>query len=57
MYVRVGAKATQYSVVIHAIVTSHLIYCNSLLYVIPKYQQDRLQRILNAAVRIVCLVP
>ena len=43
-------------VVIDAIVTSNLYYCNSLLYSIPKYQQDRLQRILNAAVRIVCLV-
>ena len=44
-------------VVIDAIVTSNLYYCNSLLYSIPKYQQDRLQRILNAAVCIVCLVP
>ena len=44
-------------VVIDAIVTSNLDYCNSLLYSIPKYQQDRLQRILNAAVCIVCLVP
>lgn len=43
-------------VVIDAIVTSNLGYCNSLLYSIQKYQQDRLQRILNAAVRIVCLV-
>lgn len=44
-------------VVIDAIVTSNLDYCNSLLYSIPKYQQDWLQRILNAAVCIVCLVP
>ena len=44
-------------VVIDAIVTSNLDYCNSLLYNIPKYQQDRLQRILNTAVCIVCLVP
>ena len=34
-------------VVVHAFVTSHLDYCNSLLYGIPKY--DQLQRIVNAA--------
>ena len=42
---------------IHALVTSHLDYCNSLLYGIPQYQFDRLQRILNAAARVVCQVP
>ena len=42
-------------VVAHAFVTSHLDYCNSLLYGIPKY--DQLQRIVNAAACIVCLVP
>ena len=42
-------------VVVHAFVTSHLDYCNSLLYGIPKY--DQLQRIVNAAACIVCLVP
>ena len=34
----------------------HLDYCNSLLYGIPKYQHDRLQRILHAAAHIVCLL-
>ena len=34
----------------------HLDYCNSLFYGIPKYQHDRLQRILHAAARIVCLL-
>ena len=42
---------------IHAFVTSHLDYCNSLLYGIPKYQLDRLQRVLNAAARLTCYVP
>ncbi len=42
---------------IHALVTLHLDYCNSLLYGIPQYQFNRLQRILNAAARVVCVVP
>ena len=42
---------------IHAFVTSHLNYCNSLLYGTPKYQLDRLQRVLNAAARLTCYVP
>ena len=44
-------------VLVHAFVTSRLVYCSSLLFGIPKYQHDRLQRILSAATRIVCLVP
>ena len=35
------------------LVTAHLGYCNSLL---PKYQLNRLQKILNAAARVICLV-
>ena len=34
---------------IHAFVPCHLDYCNFLLYGIPQYQCDRLQRVLNAA--------
>ena len=37
--------------------TSHLDYCNSLLSEVPQYQLNRLQKILNAAARLVCLVP
>ena len=44
-------------VLVHAFVTSRLDYCNSLLFGIPNYQHDRLQRILSAATCIVCLVP
>ena len=44
-------------VLVHAFVTCHLDYCNSLLYGLPQYQHDRLQRVLNAAARVVCLVP
>lgn len=42
---------------VHAFVTSHLDYCNSLLYGIPKYQCDWLQKILNAATRVICVIP
>ena len=42
---------------IHSFVASHLDYCNSLLYGIPQYQIDRLQRVLNAAARITCYIP
>ena len=38
---------------VHAFVTSHLYYCNSLLYGVPKYQSDRLQKVLNAAARLI----
>ena len=39
---------------VHAFVTSHLDYCNSLLYGIRQYQIKRRQRVLNAAARITC---
>lgn len=43
---------------VHAPVTCHLDYCNSLFFGIPRYQIQRLQRVLNAAVAcVVCLVP
>jgi len=37
---------------IHAFVSSHLDYCNALLFGLPKYQLDRLQKIQNAAARV-----
>ena len=42
---------------IHAFVTSHLDYCNALLYKLPQYQYDRIQKVLNAAARVTCLIP
>ena len=42
---------------VHFFFVSHIDYCNSLLYGLPQYQYDRLQRVLNAAARVVCLVP
>ncbi len=43
---------------VHAFVTSHLDYCNSLLSVgIPQCQFQRLQRVLNAAARMICFTP
>jgi hypothetical protein len=41
----------------HALVTSRLDYCNSLLYGLPSVLTDRLQRVQNKAARIVCRVP
>jgi hypothetical protein len=41
---------------IHAFVTSHVDYCNALLYGLPRYQLTRLQKILNAAARVVSSV-
>jgi hypothetical protein len=40
---------------VHAFITSHLDYCNSLLFGIPQYQ--RLQRVLNSAARVICYTP
>ena len=44
-------------ILVHAFITSHTDHCNSLLYGIPKYQMNRLQKVINAAARVVCLVP
>ena len=38
---------------VHSLVSSKLDYCNSLLYNVPKYKTNNLQRILNIAARIV----
>ena len=37
---------------IYAFVSSHLDYCNALLFGLPKYQLDRLQKVQNAAARV-----
>ena len=42
---------------IHAFVTSHVDYCNALLAGIPQYQAQRIQRILNAAARLIYRCP
>ncbi len=42
---------------VHAFVTSHLDCCNSLLFGIPQFQFQRLQRVLNAAARMICFTP
>ena len=38
---------------IHAFITSHIDYCNSLLYGIPSYLLNKLQRVQNSAARLV----
>ncbi len=50
-----SSDATQ--TLVHAFITSNLDYCNSLFYGMPKYLVEKLQRIQNAAARIVNLVP
>ena len=42
---------------IHTFVTSHLDYCNSLLYGVPKCQIGRLQKVLKAAAHVTQQVP
>lgn len=42
---------------IYAFVTSHLDYCNALLYKLPQYQYDRLEKAPNTAARVTCLIP
>ena len=34
---------------VHAFITSRVAYCNSLLYGLPNYQLNKLERVLNAA--------
>jgi len=38
---------------VHAFITSRMDYCNTVLTCAPKYVTDRLQRVLNAAARLV----
>ena len=40
---------------IHAFVSSRVDYCNNLLYGLPAYQLNKLQRVQNAAARLIFL--
>jgi hypothetical protein len=51
--IRKYLNRNQTKTLIHALVTSKLDHHNSLLYGIPKYQTDKLQRIQNASARII----
>ena len=42
---------------VHAFITSRVDYCSSLLYGLPNYQLNKLQRVLNASARLVCNAP
>jgi len=46
-------KLTLLETRIHAFVTSHVDYCNAVLAGAPRYFTDKLQRVLNAAARLV----
>ena len=39
---------------VHAFTTSRVDYCNNLLYGLPNYQLNKLQRVLNASAKLVC---
>ena len=42
---------------VHAFIISRIDYCNSLLYGLPACQLNKMQRVLNAAARLVCKAP
>ena len=42
---------------VHAFITSRIDYCNSLLFGLPNNQLAKIQRFLNASVRLVCNAP
>ena len=42
---------------VHAFISSRLVYCNSLLYGIPEYQTRKLQRVMNASARLIYRAP
>lgn len=41
----------------HALVTTHLDYCSSLLFGFPKWQTARLQKVLNVAPQLMFGIP
>lgn len=43
--IRIFLTAQSTKTLIHAFVSSHLDYCNALLFGLPKYQLDRLQKV------------
>ena len=43
--------------IVQSLVISRLDYCNSLLQGLPKYQLTRLQRVQNAAARVIACIP
>ena len=51
--IRHSLDADSASTLVHAFVTSRLEYCNAILAGAPKTTTDRLQRVLNAAARVV----
>ena len=50
-YLSIDAAAT----LIHSFVSSRIYYCNSLLYSVPKRHIDKLQRVQNAAAKLVVM--
>ena len=50
-----SAEATQ--TLVHALITSRVDYCNSLLYGLPDCQLNKLQRVLNVSARLIHKLP
>lgn len=48
-------QSWDYKTLVHAFVSSHLDHCNSLLYDVPNYQSDHLQKVLTAAASLTLL--
>ena len=53
--IRKYLSSTTTEILVHAFVSSKLDYCNSLLYGVPNYLTKKLQRVQNAAARLITL--
>ncbi|CAB4036288.1 Hypothetical predicted protein, partial [Paramuricea clavata] len=44
-------------ILVHAFITTRLDYCKSLMFGVPQYELAKLQRVQNAAARLICKLP
>ena len=54
-FIRKYLNRTATEQLVHAFITSRLDFCNSLMYNLPQYQIDKLQRLQNATARLITL--